>query len=149
MNILKISGYSSITGLFRCLFLAAIIGLAGACTRAIDEPLRSVKNNTPDTTTNIQAVLAASPFHLFNQAYNRLALDSSFSYYTIFAPTDAVMQAAGLTASVIDTLSRDSLYKIIAYHVAQGSFSDSLLASLPTALRVPTMRKDVLFVPQP
>lgn len=119
--------------------------LAAACNKAIDEPLRSVPNGKRDSTTNIRTILAGSPYHLFSQAFNRLGLDSSFAFYTVFAPTDSVMQAAGLTASVIDGLPTDSLYKIIGYQITQGDYSDSLLQTIQLPIKVPTLREDVSF----
>ncbi len=95
--------------LFLTLLLAGLFAGMSACNKAIDEPLRSQSNGVKDTTSDVRAVLAASPYHLFNQAYSRLGLDSSFGLYTIFAPTDSVMQAAGLTSAVIAALSTPAL----------------------------------------
>jgi uncharacterized surface protein with fasciclin (FAS1) repeats len=116
-----------------------------ACNKALDEPLQTVSNGVRDTTSDIRSVLAGSPFHLFSQAYQRLALDSSYGIYTIFAATDSAMQAAGLTSSVIDALSIDSLYKIIAYQTVYNSYSDSMLENSPTSLQATTMREDVFY----
>jgi len=136
-----------LSNLIFILLLAAGLAETSACNKAMDEPLRSLSNGVRDTTSDVRAVLAASPCHLFSQAFSRLQLDSSYGIYTIFAPTDSVMQAAGLTTSVIAALSTDSLYKIVAYHTVYGAYSDSMLANSPSTLQVPTVRVDVFYGP--
>jgi uncharacterized surface protein with fasciclin (FAS1) repeats len=49
---------------------------------------------------------------------------------TVFAPTDAAFEAAGLTADNIETVPLDALRDILLYHVAPGSRdSGEVLAS--------------------
>lgn len=131
--------------LFLSFLLVAFLSGISACNKALDEPIRSVSNGMRDSASDIRTVLGASPFHLFNQAFQRLKLDSAFGVYTILAPTDSVMQAAGLTSSVIDALSIDSLYKIVAYHTLFNTYNDSVLENSPMSLQAKTLRQDVYY----
>jgi uncharacterized surface protein with fasciclin (FAS1) repeats len=130
---------------FLTFLLAGLLAGMSACNKALDEPLRTQSNGVKDTTSDVRAILAASPYTLFNQAFSRLGLDSAFGLYTIFAPTDSVMQAAGLTSSVIASLSTDSLYKIVAYQIVYNAYSDSLLENSPMSMRAPAVREDVFY----
>ena len=131
--------YSIMKKLF--LYTVLLVGL-GSCHKELDAPLLSVSNSHPDTTSDIRTALANSPYHLFFQAYNLVKLDSSYAYYTIFAPTDSAMTAAGLTSAVINSLSVDSLYRLVAYQVGSNGYSDSTLKTQTLPLLIPSLRVD-------
>ncbi len=101
---------------------------------------------TVDSTTDIKAALSKSSFILFRRAASRCGLDSLLvpqEYFTIFAPTDAAMQAAGFTQSYIDGLQMDSLKKMVLYHVVHGVYSNSALSSTLVSIQTNTLRQDI------
>lgn len=104
-----------------------ILVLMGACNKTLDAPLPVAIKGTRDSAASIRNVLKNSPYTLFYQAFTRASLDSPFAFYTVFAPSDSAMTAAGLTSSAIDALSLDSLYKLIGYHIVPGLYPDSVL----------------------
>ena len=98
-----------------------------ACTKTLDAPLPVAVKGTRDSAASIRNVLKNSPYTLFYQAFTRAGLDSPYAFYTVFAPSDSAMTAAGLTSSVIAALSLDSLYSLIGYHIVPGLYPDSVL----------------------
>lgn len=131
------------------LAVAVILAGLGACNKGLDTPLLAVSNGQPDTASDIRTTLANSPYHLFYQAYNLVKLDSSYGYYTIFAPTDSVMTAAGLTSTVINSLPVDSLYRFVSFQVGINSYSDSTLMALTLPQLIPTLREDAFVIIEP
>ena len=121
--------------------LALIAGLVlfGACTKTLDAPLPVKPNGERDTAGNIRTVLRNSAFTLFNQAFVRAGLDSPYSFYTVFAPSDSAMTAAGLTSTVISSMSLDSLYNMVGYHLVLGVYPDSLLQNDTLTLEIPAV----------
>ncbi|HTJ14266.1 MAG TPA: fasciclin domain-containing protein [Dinghuibacter sp.] len=109
------------------LTLLLVLALLGSCTKSLDAPLPVAVKGIRDTAANIRNTLRNGSFSLFYQAVVRANLDSSYSFYTVFAPSDSAMTAAGLTSSVINSLSLDSLYKLIGYHIYPGLYPDSVL----------------------
>lgn len=103
---------------------------------------------SPDSTADIKTVLAASPFTLFRQAAKRIGLDSLLptgSFFTIFAPVDSVLQAAGLNAAAIGSLSPDSLRKIVLYHVVTGAYSPGALTAAVSSVQANSLRQDYIL----
>ena len=137
--------YRSMKKLF--IYSILLAGLA-SCHKDLDAPLLSVSNSHSDTTSDIRTVLANSPYHLFYQAYNLVKPDSSYGFYTIFAPTDSAMTAAGLTSAAINALPVDSLYRLVSYQVGSNSYSDSALKAQALPLLVPTLRLDQYIIVQ-
>lgn len=126
--------------------LAAMVVGWCACTKILDAPIPSVNNAVRDSAGNLRTVLAASPYTLFNRAFVKARLDSSFAFYTLFAPSDSAMTAAGLTPAAIDALPIDSLYKFVGYHMVYGIYGDSALNGDTVTARLPTLRVDITEV---
>lgn len=119
--------------------LLGVLVLLGACHKTLDAPLPVAAKGTRDSAASIRNVLKNSPYTLFYQAFTRATLDSPFAFYTVFAPSDSAMTAAGLTSSVINSLSLDSLYKLIGYHIITGLYPDSVLQNDTLTLQLPTL----------
>jgi uncharacterized surface protein with fasciclin (FAS1) repeats len=109
-----------------CAALGVVV-LLSACTKTLDAPLPVAVKGIRDSAASLRKVLQNSPYTLFYQAFTRASLDSPYAYYTVFAPSDSAMTAAGLTSSAINSLSLDSLYKLIGYHIVPGLYPDSAL----------------------
>jgi uncharacterized surface protein with fasciclin (FAS1) repeats len=95
----------------------------------------------------VKTLAGESSLTLFYQAFNRLALASVItpnSGFTIFAPTDSAMKAAGLDATDIMKLPIDSLRKLIMYHIANGVYDDNALTSSITSKQVTTLQQDTV-----
>lgn len=82
-------------------------------------------NIPPNLKGNIQSMLTASGQHsLFITALtraNRWTVVGSTSVFTVFAPTDAAMTAAGLTLTAINAAPVTSLDSIVRYHMFSGT----------------------------
>lgn len=118
---------------------------AVSCRKLPDYPLRSSIQKTDSAGTIAQA-LDSSACHLFDQAFHRSGLDSSLvppSEYTIFAPTDSAMTAAGFTASVIAGLSPDSLARLVKYHIVSGAYTDATLSEALFNVQANSIRQDI------
>lgn len=97
----------------------------------------------------VKTLAGESSLTLFYQAFNRLALASVIdpnTGYTIFAPTDSAMKAAGLDAAGITSLPIDSLRKLMMYHIVNGVYDDNALTSSVISKQVKTLRQDTVPV---
>lgn len=87
---------------------------------------------------------------LFRQALDRIGftprLETS-NAFTIFAPGDQAMKAAGLDAAKIQSIELDSLNMIISYHIIPGALDNGSLESLPITKFMETLRKDTIEIP--
>lgn len=93
----------------------------------------------------VKTLSAQSSLHLFNLAFNRLGLAASVTPdkgFTIFAPTDSAMKAAGLDEAGINNLNIDSLRKLITYHVGIGSLDDRALSNSVITPQISTLKQD-------
>jgi uncharacterized surface protein with fasciclin (FAS1) repeats len=124
-------------------FMIVIVGICMSlsCRKVTDSPLRTSIQMT-DTAGSLIQALDSSSCHLFDQAFHRAALDTALlsnGAYTMLAPTDSAMEAAGLTSQVIGALSVDSLMKIVRYHITHGAYSDVALLTAPASVQAPTL----------
>lgn len=95
----------------------------------------------------IKTLAGESSLTLFYQAFTRLSLASKITAntgYTIFAPTDSAMNAAGLDAAGINKLAIDSLQKLIMYHIVEGVFDDEALTNSVITKQVVTVKQDTV-----
>lgn len=126
--------------------LAAAMAMS-ACLKRSESPL-ATSVSKPFKTGNLVGALAAdSSAGLFRRAFNRLNLGpqlDSTRNYTIFAPSDSAMTAAGLTAAVIDALPIDSLRGLITYQIASGTFDETALTNTVTSQELQTLRQDTV-----
>ena len=119
-------------------FITILCGVA-ACTKSLDAPLPIPVKGIRDSAANIRSVLRTGPYTLFYQAFTRAGLDSPYAFYTVFAPSDSAMTAAGLTSAVINSLSLDSLYTLIGYHISLGVLPEATLRGDTSTVRLPTL----------
>lgn len=131
---------------YRYIFSAlSFLLLASACTKVTDSPLRTSYQMSNPAGNIIQA-LDSSACHLFDSAFHRAGMASVLQAnygYTIFAPSDSAMTAAGLTAQVIGSLSPDSLAKIVRFHITAGTYSDTTLTAAQVSVQAATLRQDI------
>ena len=119
-----------------------------ACLRPSDSAL-PVSASKPFVNGDLKKALAGqASLKLFNQAFLRLGLDvtvDSGKGYTIFAPTDSAMTAAGLDAATINSLPLDSLRKLITYHIVSAAMDELALQNALTSIKTATLRSDTVF----
>ncbi|TDW97239.1 fasciclin domain-containing protein [Dinghuibacter silviterrae] len=128
----------------RYILLSCLL-LGVACRKATDyliQPSHQMHNSAG----NLVQVLDSSDCHLFDQAFHRVGLDTTLKTnggYTIFAPSDSAMTAAGLTSQAIAALPIDSLAQIVRYHVVAGAYSDAALTSAEVSVQAASLRADI------
>lgn len=101
---------------------------------------------SPDSSSDLRTVLKKTPFSLFRQAAQKIGLDSllpASGYFTVFAPVDSAMIAAGLDQGHIASMPVDSLRPLILFHVAQGSFGQAALSTAVYNVETKSLRKDL------
>jgi uncharacterized surface protein with fasciclin (FAS1) repeats len=136
---------------FFLLLLAGGFGMLTGCKRTLDAPIPAAPGALWDSSGNIRTMLAnpACSCSLFDQAFLKAGMDSSYLFYTILVPSDSAMMAAGLTAAVINSLSIDSLHKIVGYHLILGLYGDSSVLDNDTLTALlPSLRRDPSSVPE-
>lgn len=97
-----------------------------------------------------KAMAGIDTLSLFRQALDRIGFTAkleSNNAYTIFAPGNEAMKAAGLDAAGMTNISLDSLRKIITYHILPGAIDKTALESLPVTRYLQTLRSDTISVP--
>ncbi len=128
--------------------LAGLMLLWSACLKSSDSPL-NISHSAPFKNGDIKKALATeASLSLFNKAFTRLelaALVDSGKGYTVFAPVDSVMKAAGLDEQKISSLPLDSLRRLISYHVVAGPFDDLALTNSLLSTKGPSFLKDTTF----
>lgn len=109
--------------LLSCLFFL------GACSKTefLPEPDGSQVPFQSDATQTVEQLLAASPAKLYYSAWqksnikNILKAQGGKVVFTVFAPNDAAMQAAGLSAGVIDQMPVEELDSLMMFYTTIGS----------------------------
>ncbi|WP_188316184.1 fasciclin domain-containing protein [Chitinophaga agrisoli] len=128
--------------------LVGLMLLWSACLKSSDSALH-ISHSAPFENGDIKKALATEPsISLFNKAFTRLqlaALVDSGKGYTVFAPVDSVMKAAGLDEQKINSLPLDSLRRLIAYHVVAGPFDDLALTNNLLSTKGPSFLRDTTF----
>lgn len=133
-----------------CIGAVMLLFAMSSCSKKGENDYAPMSHPIADTAGDIRNVLAKSPFTLFKQAYAKASIDSflpAINYFTIFAPTDSAMKAAGLDAGTINSLSKDSLRKIILYHIVNGSLNDGALSSAICSIEANSLRQDITYDP--
>lgn len=118
-----------------------------ACLKPSESPLGTSVSKPFKTGDLVLTLAADSSAGLFRRAFNRLNLGPQLDptrNYTIFAPSDSAMTAAGYTATVIDALSIDSLRKVITYQIVSGTFDETALTNAITSEELQTLRQDTV-----
>lgn len=137
--------------IFRHLAVAAGVAVVfTACNKDLPEPtpivtpaptgqsIASVINSTADLTIFKAAVARAG-------ASLTASLSDSTGSFTVFAPTDAAFQAAGISAAVINALSPGRVDTLLRYHIIGGQ----RLTSATISQAFPNMQEPSLFALAP
>ncbi len=100
----------------------------------------------PDTEPTITDVVVADPnFSLLKAAVTKAELADELAAagtFTVFAPDNAAFAASGITASTIETLTKDQLVEILTYHVLTAKVPSG---SVPASDAVTTLQGKSLF----
>jgi uncharacterized surface protein with fasciclin (FAS1) repeats len=130
----------------KLLAFSAVLAL-NACLKVSDAPVTPA-TSIPFKGTDLKGTLAGeSSLQLFNKAFTRLSLAEELTDgagYTIFAPTDSAMKAAGVDEAAIDQMNIDDLRKLISYQIVIGSLDDRALSEPVTASYVLTLKKTLV-----
>lgn len=97
-----------------------------------------------------KALDAIDTLSLFRQALDRIGFSTqleSNNAFTLFAPGNEAMKAAGLDATGMQSIAVDSLRKIINYHILPGSIDNMALENLPISRFMQTLRADTIQIP--
>lgn len=117
-------------------FLTIIVG-AVACKKQTD------------TTPNIATLVSTTTeFSTLSAAVNKAGLGSTLSGtgpFTVFAPNNDAFTAAGITSSVLASLSATDASKILLYHTIAGKIVSTDVPAGPNA-KVVTASGDSVFV---
>jgi uncharacterized surface protein with fasciclin (FAS1) repeats len=132
------------------LLACSAVIMLNACLKTSDAPA-SPAVSLPFKGTDLAGTLAQeSSLQLFNRAFKRLSMEQDINNgagYTIFAPTDAAMKAAGLNEATIDKMNIDSLRRLVGYQVVTGALDDQSLSQPVTATYVTTLRRTLVTKP--
>ncbi|MBC8988114.1 hypothetical protein H9X96_20360 [Pedobacter sp. N36a] len=112
----------------RSVILCSGLLLFAACTKSefLPDPAGSQVPFQPEATQTVEELLAASPAKLYYSAWQKSNLKtilkdkSSKLVYTVFAPNDAAMQAAGLTAAAIAQMPVAELDSLMMFYTTLG-----------------------------
>jgi len=105
-------------------------------------------NATANTNTITDIVVAGSSFTSLESAVVKADLQGTLSAagpYTVFAPDDAAFTASGITASVLNSLTRTRVKDILLYHTISGKINAADVPAGPNA-KVITAGGDSIFV---
>jgi uncharacterized surface protein with fasciclin (FAS1) repeats len=132
------------------LLLLAMLIMAAGCIKSSDSLIPASTSLTFDKGNLKKALEGVDSLRLFYQALSRAGyagmLETNNSY-TLFAPGNTAMQAAGLNAEKIRQLSPDSLRKIVSYHMLSGGYDDNAFQALLITSFMPTLKIDTVLVP--
>lgn len=121
-----------------------------SCLRPSDSDLVSSHSQPFKDGSLVTALSNAPSLKLFNKMFTRLGLArlvDSARGYTIFAPTDSALMAAGYTEQVLNNLPDDSLNKLITYHIATAAMDETAMQGPAISIKVATLRSDTSFDP--
>lgn len=112
----------------RSVILGLSLLLLAACTKSefLPDPEGNQVPFQPEATQTVEELLAASPAKLYYSAWQKsniktiLKNRSSKLVYTVFAPNDAAMQAAGLTAAAISQMPVTELDSLMMFYTTLG-----------------------------
>ncbi|WP_316843900.1 fasciclin domain-containing protein [Pedobacter psychrodurus] len=138
------------------IYFVALIGgvflstLLSSCLKKTDLDIKPSTSMSFDGKDLVKVMQGESSVQLFYQAFNRLGLAASVTNdkgFTIFAPTDSAMKAAGLDAAAINSFPLDSLRKLITGQISPGAYDDLALSNSVTATQVPTLQSTIVTTP--
>ncbi len=87
-------------------------------------------------TDNIVTTAQKSGLNIFASAIRAAGMDTTFSYlgqYTILAPTDSALNAAGITSASVASMNKDALRAFLRNHIIPGRTSALSLLPGPNA----------------
>jgi uncharacterized surface protein with fasciclin (FAS1) repeats len=132
----------------RRLLVLTLLCILSACLKPSDSDM-AVSHSLPFENGDLNNALSKeASLKLFYQAYVRLQISTRLDTtkgYTIFAPVDAAMIAAGLNESTIGSLPIDSLSKLITPHFANSAVDEVSFTSSQLSLQLMTFRQDTSF----
>ncbi|ALL06005.1 hypothetical protein AQ505_11180 [Pedobacter sp. PACM 27299] len=140
----------------RSVILCSGLLLFAACTKSefIPDPAGSQVPFQPEATQTVEELLAASPAKLYYSAWQKsniktiLKAKSSKLVYTVFAPNDAAMQAAGLTAAAIGQMPVAKLDSLMMFYTTLGFVTQTELKQRSDNFVVKTLlQKPGLYLP--
>lgn len=116
---MKKSKYIGLIALF-----AMVLGL-GACSKTefIPDPEGAKIPFQPNATQTVEELLTASPAKLFYSAWQKSTVKTILKargnkvIYTVMAPSDAALQAAGITATSIAQMSEQQADELVLFYV--------------------------------
>jgi len=132
-------------------WLTLLIVLPVLITSCYKQAVKDIPSKLPGLPTIAQMLDSIPDFKLFNAAMKKAGADSILSssdLSTVFCLKDADMIAGGLDQQTIQTLSADSLMKIMLYHIANGALAEDYLKNAGSYIHVLTRRRDVSFTSQ-
>ncbi|WP_142684942.1 fasciclin domain-containing protein [Chitinophaga polysaccharea] len=132
------------------LLACSAVVMLHACLKASDAPVTPA-SSLPFKGADLAGTLAQeSSLQLFNRAFKRASMEQDINNgagYTIFAPTDAAMKAAGLNEATIDKMNIDSLRSLVGYQVVTGALDDQSLSQPVTATYLTTLKRTLVTKP--
>lgn len=120
----------------KLLLLAALLQ---SCLKQSDTPVPPVTSIPYKGSDLVTTLEGESSLQLFNRAFKRVAMAANVHKdvgYTILAPVDSAMRAAGLDEATIDHLDADSLSRLIGFQILQGALDDHALAGVTSSVMV-------------
>lgn len=142
--------------ILRSVVLWSSLFLLAACTKSefLPDPEGSQVPFQPEATQTVEELLAASPAKLYYSAWQKsniktiLKAKSSKLVYTVFAPNDAAMQAAGLTASAIAQMPVAELDSLMMFYTTIGLVTQTELKQRTDNFVVKTLlQRPGLYLP--
>lgn len=131
----------------RSIILCSSLLLLAACTKSefLPDPEGSQVPFQPEATQTVEELLAASPAKLYYSAWQKsniktiLKAKSNKLVYTVFAPNDAAMQAAGLTTSAIAQMPIAELDSLMMFYTTLGPVTQTELTQRTDNFLVKTL----------
>lgn len=127
--------------------LAASVAIAGLSLAGCDKRDQNVAYPA-GITDNVSTVASNNGLSIFSAALKRAGMDSTFAYlgnYTIFAPTDSAFQAAGITASAVNSVPVETLRTLLRNHILSGRTTKLSFLPGPNAVYT-NLNRDSLFI---
>ncbi len=116
---------------------AGMLLIAGLFSLLIISSCKKDDNNKPATTSTITDVVSSnSDFSILKAAVVKAGLATTLSGtgpFTVFAPNDTAFMASGITMNTVNTLSADTLKKILLYHTIASSIKSTEVPAGPNA----------------
>lgn len=140
----------------RSVILCSGLLLLAACTKSefLPDPEGSQVPFQPEATQTVEELLAASPAKLYYSAWKKsnikaiLKTKGSKLVYTVFAPNDEAMQAAGLSAAAIGQMPVAELDSLMMFYTTLGAVTQTELAKRTDNYMVKTLlQRPGLYVP--